>query len=48
LESQHELPEHRIEIPVPDGVQAVLRISAAPLVPGTINLHGGWYLLPGM
>jgi two-component system response regulator HydG len=40
LESQHELPEHRIEIPLPDDVQAVLRISAAPLVPGTINLHG--------
>ncbi len=40
LESQEELPEHRIEFQVPDDGLAVLRMSAAPLVPGTINLHG--------
>lgn len=40
LESQQELPEHRIEFQIPGGGLAVLRISAAPLVPGTINLHG--------
>lgn len=40
LDSQEELPEHRIEFDVPDDVQVVLRISAAPLVPGTVNLHG--------
>lgn len=40
LESQEELPEHRIEFQVPGNGLAVLRISAAPLVPGTINLHG--------
>ncbi|MCL7487967.1 MAG: sigma 54-interacting transcriptional regulator [Desulfobulbaceae bacterium] len=40
LQSQEELPEHRIEFQMPDGGLAVLRISAAPLVPGTVNLHG--------
>lgn len=40
LESQEELPEHRIEFELPDNGLAVLRISAAPLVPGTINLQG--------
>ncbi|MHB8809012.1 MAG: sigma-54 dependent transcriptional regulator [Desulfobulbaceae bacterium] len=39
LESQHELPEHRIEFQGPSG-RAVLRISAAPLVPGAVNLQG--------
>jgi len=39
LESQHELPEHRIEFQTPKGL-SVLRISASPLVPGTINLQG--------
>lgn len=39
LESQHELPEHRIEFQAPYG-RAVLRISAAPLVSGTVNLQG--------
>jgi DNA-binding NtrC family response regulator len=39
LESQHELPEHRIEFQTPEGL-AVLRISAAPLVPGTTDLQG--------
>ncbi|GAB4345197.1 MAG: sigma-54 dependent transcriptional regulator [Desulfobulbaceae bacterium] len=40
LESQEELPEHRIELHVPDGGLVVFRMSAAPLVPGTVNLHG--------
>ncbi len=40
LESQHELPEHRVEIQTKDSEVAVLRISAAPLVPGSVNLHG--------
>jgi len=40
LESQQELPEHRIELRMPDNGLAILRISAAPLVPGTVNLHG--------
>jgi len=39
LESQQELPEHRIEFQGPAG-RAVLRISAAPLVPGAVNLQG--------
>ena len=39
LESQQELPEHRIEFQGPAG-RAVLRISAAPLVPGTVDLQG--------
>jgi len=39
LESQEELPEHRIEFQAADG-RAVLRMSATPLVPGAINLHG--------
>lgn len=44
LENQEELPEHRIEFQVPEQGQVVLRISAAPLVPGTINLHGVVFL----
>lgn len=39
LESQEALPEHRIEFQTPSG-KAVYRISAAPLVPGSVNLHG--------
>jgi DNA-binding NtrC family response regulator len=39
LETQEALPEHRIEFQTPAG-RAVMRISAAPLVPGSINLHG--------
>jgi len=39
LETQHALPEHRIEFQTPQGL-AVLRISAAPLVPGSIKQHG--------
>lgn len=39
LESQEELPEHRIEIQTPSGL-AILRISVAPLVPGRFNLYG--------
>jgi DNA-binding NtrC family response regulator len=39
LETQEALPEHRIEFQTPKG-KAVYRISAAPLVPGSVNLHG--------
>ncbi|MFZ5799565.1 MAG: response regulator [Desulfobulbus sp.] len=39
LESQQELPEHRIEFQGPAG-RMVLRISASPLVPGAVNLQG--------
>ena len=39
LESQQEIPEHRIEFQTPGG-RVVYRISAAPLVPGSINIQG--------
>ena len=39
LESQEALPEHRIEFQTLKG-KAVYRMSAAPLVPGSVNLHG--------
>jgi len=39
FESQEELPEHRIELQTSAGL-AILRISAAPLVPGSVNLQG--------
>lgn len=40
LESQEELPEHRIEFQIQDVGLAVLRISATPLVPGATKLQG--------
>ena len=39
LSSKEEIPEHRIEFQTPAG-RLVYRISAAPLVPGSIDLQG--------
>lgn len=39
LESQQEVSEHRVEFQTPEGL-TVLRVSAAPLVPGSVNLQG--------
>ncbi len=42
-ETQHNVPEHRIEFQTPEGL-SVLRISATSLVPGVIDLQGVVFL----
>jgi len=43
LESQEEVTEHRVEFQTPTEL-VVLRLSAAPLVPGSAKLHGVVFL----